>query len=104
MEQNISLQIGDTSLLRSKKLRFYLEIVLLYAIIFARNILELSIPVGLILAYSFIIALGSCRDEIFALSVCCIPLPAGSGTTIFGTRQRRKPGNGILQLLHRNAE
>ncbi len=74
MEQNISLQIGDTSFLRSKRLRFYLEISLLYAIIFVRNILEISIPVGLILVYSFIIALGSRRDEIFALSICCIPL------------------------------
>lgn len=74
MEQNISLQIGDTSLLRSKKIRFYFEIALLYILIFTRSILEISIPVSLILVFTALIALDNGRDEIIALCICCIPL------------------------------
>ena len=55
---------------------FYCEIALMIAAIFARNVLDISVPVIMILAIGAFVALCSTREEIIALVIACIPMSA----------------------------
>jgi len=55
---------------------FYFGMALMIASIFARNILDISIPVIVVLAIGALTALIATRDEIIALCIACIPMSA----------------------------
>ena len=76
MEQNLLLTHTEKSISKNKRTVFYIEMGILLAAIFARNILEIAIPVSLILVLGSLIALDNRRDEIIALCICCIPMSA----------------------------
>lgn len=56
---------------------FYCGMALMIASIFARNILDISIPVIVVLAIGALTALIATREEMIALIIACIPMSAG---------------------------
>lgn len=56
---------------------FYFGMALMIASIFARNILDISIPIIVVLAIGALTALVSTREEMIALTIACIPMSAG---------------------------
>ncbi|MBR4961233.1 MAG: hypothetical protein IKY52_10080 [Clostridia bacterium] len=74
MEENILPPHKEYTYTRNKRTIFYIEMGILCAAIFARNILEIPISVVLILAVASLIALDNRRNEIIALCICCIPM------------------------------
>ena len=55
---------------------FYIELAVLIALVFVRNVLKAEIPVLVFLALTAIIALLGTKEEIVTLGICCIPLSA----------------------------
>ena len=56
MEQNLLLTHTEKSISKNKRTVFYIEMGILLAAIFARNLLEIAIPVSLILVLGSLIA------------------------------------------------
>lgn len=55
---------------------FYCGMAMMIALIFARNILEVSIPVIAVLVIGALVALISTREEMIALVIACVPMSA----------------------------
>ena len=53
---------------------FYIELAVLIALVFVRNVLKAEIPVSVFLGITAIIALLGTKEEIVTLGICCIPL------------------------------
>ncbi len=53
---------------------FIVKMLIFLALIYAKNIMEISIPVSLLLVMSAFIVVTGDRDEIIILGICCIPL------------------------------
>lgn len=75
---NINVNLKQRNICMEKHSRglFYLGMAAMMAAIFARNILELPIPVVAILAIGALVAAVSTRDEMIALVIACIPMSA----------------------------
>ena len=75
---NINVNLKQRNICMEKQSRglFYLGMAAMMAAIFARNILELPIPVVAILAIGALVAAVSTRDEMIALVIACIPMSA----------------------------
>lgn len=59
---------------KSNRLGFFAGIAFMWLLLFARNVLNIGIPVFALLAVGAVIAMLGDRDEIIALAVCCIPM------------------------------
>ena len=73
---NVKLKQQNICMEKHSRLPFYLGMALMIFAIFARNILDLPIPVIAILAIGALVAVISDRDEIIALAIACIPMSA----------------------------
>jgi hypothetical protein len=76
MEQNLLSLHTENSFDKNKRTIFYIEMGILYAAIFVRNILAISFPILLLLVITSLIALDNRHDEILALCISCIPMSA----------------------------